>query len=245
MRLTQIHRFPERLLSTVQRGTAFEYRALALLTKHMSMSLTRVGGSYDGGVDLIGWWWVPSKKNLTTTRAWPRMFSSVQFSSGDLRVARAQERAYPPTSFQILSTLPQRLWAARSQIEADYASSHSAKPKRGRWVLRTYENSRGSCSDTPPPPAPAYYNPTRPSPGPSLHAFPEPWSPTTTQQQQQQQQQKSPHPSRSSSPNPPSRATASSRRTHHPSHSFSSIFLLFLQAPAPAPAAMVTVVVVP
>jgi hypothetical protein len=78
MRLTQIHRFPERLLSTVQRGTAFEYRSLALLTKHMSMSLTRVGGSYDGGVDLIGWWWVPSStKNLTTTRAcraFARMF---------------------------------------------------------------------------------------------------------------------------------------------------------------------------
>ena len=67
MRLTQICRFPERLLSTVQRGTAFEYRALALLTKHMSMSLTRVGGSYDGGVDLIGWWWVPSENH--TTRA--------------------------------------------------------------------------------------------------------------------------------------------------------------------------------
>lgn len=70
MRLTQVHRFPERLLSTVQRGTAFEYRALALLTKHMSMSLTRVGGSYDGGVDLIGWWWVPSsKENPSTSRA--------------------------------------------------------------------------------------------------------------------------------------------------------------------------------
>ena len=67
MRLTQIHRFPERLLSTVHRGTAFEYRALALLTKHMSMSLTRVGGSHDGGVDLIGWWWVPSENH--TTRA--------------------------------------------------------------------------------------------------------------------------------------------------------------------------------
>ena len=64
MHLTQI-----RSLSTVQRGTAFEYRALALLTKYMSMSLTRVGGSNDGGVDLIGWWWVPSKDHTTTTRA--------------------------------------------------------------------------------------------------------------------------------------------------------------------------------
>ena len=65
MRLTQILRFPERLLSTVHRGTAFEKRALALLTEHLSMSLTRVGGSYDGGIDLIGWWWVPGENPAT------------------------------------------------------------------------------------------------------------------------------------------------------------------------------------
>ncbi|KAH9968202.1 hypothetical protein BC827DRAFT_1122287 [Russula dissimulans] len=59
MRSTLIRRFSERLISTVHRGTAFENRALALLTKYMSMSLTRVGGSHDGGVDLIGWWWLP------------------------------------------------------------------------------------------------------------------------------------------------------------------------------------------
>ena len=62
MHFTQIRRFPDRLLSTVHRGTAFEYRALALLTKHMSMSLMRVGGKHDGGIDLIGWWWVPCEK---------------------------------------------------------------------------------------------------------------------------------------------------------------------------------------
>jgi hypothetical protein len=109
MRLTQIHRFPERLLSTVQRGTAFEYRALALLTKHMSMSLTRVGGSHDGGVDLIGWWWVPSKETLiTTTRAWSRMFCSVHWQA----TSASRSRAYLHytlsffLSIQILSTLP-------------------------------------------------------------------------------------------------------------------------------------------
>ncbi|KAI9458879.1 hypothetical protein BJY52DRAFT_1267702 [Lactarius psammicola] len=59
MRLTQVIRFSEKLLSNVHRGTAFENRALSLLTEHMSMSLMRVGGSNDGGVDLIGWWWVP------------------------------------------------------------------------------------------------------------------------------------------------------------------------------------------
>jgi Protein of unknown function (DUF2034) len=65
MRFTQIHRFSARLLSTVHRGTAFEKRALALLTEHMSMSLTRVGGSHDGGIDLIGWWWIPTESSAT------------------------------------------------------------------------------------------------------------------------------------------------------------------------------------
>lgn len=67
MRLTQVIRFPEKLLSNVHRGTAFEKRALSLLTEHMSMSLTRVGGSNDGGVDLIGWWWVPGGEKPTMT----------------------------------------------------------------------------------------------------------------------------------------------------------------------------------
>lgn len=106
MRLTQIHRFPERLLSTVQRGTAFEYRALALLTDNLSMSLTRVGGSYDGGVDLIGWWWVPSNNNLTATRTC--VAHTVPFS---VRLNQPNRTLHPPSflsilSCQILSTLP-------------------------------------------------------------------------------------------------------------------------------------------
>jgi hypothetical protein len=98
MRLTQIRRFPERLLSTVQRGTAFEYRALALLTKHLSMSLTRVGGSYDGGVDLIGWWWVPTENRAT------RACSRSIYSGALQPVTRPSP--IDPTLFQIPSTLP-------------------------------------------------------------------------------------------------------------------------------------------
>ncbi|KAJ3503324.1 hypothetical protein NMY22_g18286 [Coprinellus aureogranulatus] len=48
-----------RRLSTVHRGVAFEERALKLLRDHFSMSLTRVGGRGDGGIDLLGWWWLP------------------------------------------------------------------------------------------------------------------------------------------------------------------------------------------
>ncbi|KAG9006819.1 hypothetical protein FRB94_000415 [Tulasnella sp. JGI-2019a] len=47
------------VLSAVHRGTAFETRALGLLQNNLSMSLTSVAGRGDGGVDLIGWWWLP------------------------------------------------------------------------------------------------------------------------------------------------------------------------------------------
>lgn len=46
-------------LSAVHRGVAFEERALSALSE-LSMSLRRVGGRNDGGIDLQGWWWIPS-----------------------------------------------------------------------------------------------------------------------------------------------------------------------------------------
>lgn len=48
-------------LSTVHKGGAFEKRALRLLQSSLSMSLQRVGGRSDGGIDLQGWWWLPSQ----------------------------------------------------------------------------------------------------------------------------------------------------------------------------------------
>jgi len=48
-----------RSLSAVHRGMAFEQRSLAILQRHLSMSLTSVGGKEDGGIDLLGWWWLP------------------------------------------------------------------------------------------------------------------------------------------------------------------------------------------
>ena len=47
------------MLSAVHRGTAFEQRSLQLLQVHFSMALRRVGGKSDGGIDLVGWWWLP------------------------------------------------------------------------------------------------------------------------------------------------------------------------------------------
>jgi len=57
---SHLRRFKSRL-STVHRGTAFEERSRRLLEETMSMTLTRVGGRADGGIDLQGWWWLPLK----------------------------------------------------------------------------------------------------------------------------------------------------------------------------------------
>ena len=46
--------------SNVHRGVQFETRALSLLEQHFSMSLKRVGGRGDGGIDMLGWWWIPN-----------------------------------------------------------------------------------------------------------------------------------------------------------------------------------------
>jgi len=47
-------------LSTVHLGTAFEHRAQDYLQQSLGMALHRVGGARDGGIDLTGWWDLPS-----------------------------------------------------------------------------------------------------------------------------------------------------------------------------------------
>ena len=44
----------------VHKGTAFEHRSRRILQDHLNMSLRCIGGRADGGIDLIGWWWVPT-----------------------------------------------------------------------------------------------------------------------------------------------------------------------------------------
>ncbi|KAI0797274.1 hypothetical protein BC629DRAFT_258607 [Irpex lacteus] len=51
--------------SNVQRGTAFENWSMQVLQTSLSMSLSRVGGRADGGVDLQGWWWLPAKTDAS------------------------------------------------------------------------------------------------------------------------------------------------------------------------------------
>jgi len=55
-------------LSAVHRGVAFEQRSLRVLHEHLSMSLRRVGGRSDGGIDLQGWWWLPTSPDPHSNR---------------------------------------------------------------------------------------------------------------------------------------------------------------------------------
>jgi hypothetical protein len=50
--------------TSVEIGTAFELHALKLLRENFSMALERVAGPGDGGVDLVGWWWLPQLPGL-------------------------------------------------------------------------------------------------------------------------------------------------------------------------------------
>lgn len=47
-------------LSAVTAGTYFEDHCRRLLHQSLCMSLDRVGGAHDGGVDLRGWWYLPT-----------------------------------------------------------------------------------------------------------------------------------------------------------------------------------------
>jgi hypothetical protein len=74
-----LHRAPSTLtrqttLSAVHRGIAYEEHSMRLLQDGLSMSLRRVGGKADGGIDLQGWWWLPSNDSTVhrSTRGYRR-----------------------------------------------------------------------------------------------------------------------------------------------------------------------------
>ena len=53
-------------ISTTAKGTAFENRCIEVLRSNLSMTLERVGGASDGGIDIQGWWWLPVAHSTTT-----------------------------------------------------------------------------------------------------------------------------------------------------------------------------------
>lgn len=86
-------------LSTVHRGNAFEERGLNILQDYLSMSIKRVGGKSDGGVDLQGWWWLPPTSNPATYPPSKEHPSSVLPERRRLRViaqCKAEKKKFSP-----------------------------------------------------------------------------------------------------------------------------------------------------
>jgi len=54
--------------SAIKIGTDFENRARRFLKDTFSMSLGRIGGPSDGGIDLQGWWWLPPLQGLPVSK---------------------------------------------------------------------------------------------------------------------------------------------------------------------------------
>ncbi|ORX37790.1 hypothetical protein BD324DRAFT_680670 [Kockovaella imperatae] len=77
--------------STVAIGTRFENHALKFLNHHLHMSLTRVGRAGDQGIDLRGWWWLPSG----TLRAGPSSSSEGSGMDNTSAVRKGKGRALP------------------------------------------------------------------------------------------------------------------------------------------------------
>jgi hypothetical protein len=78
------------VLSAVHRGVAFEERSLKLLQDNLSMTLKRVGGKSDGGIDLMGWWWLPPA--VTVNLAGTNVAVAGESSSSSSQIGRRRIR---------------------------------------------------------------------------------------------------------------------------------------------------------
>ncbi|KAI0058135.1 hypothetical protein BV25DRAFT_1919509 [Artomyces pyxidatus] len=132
--------YVQKLLSAVHRGTAFENRSLTLLRDHLSMSLTRVGGKSDGGVDLMGWWWVPEFGHLHS---------------------EPEKRAFDHTDADA-TLLPERIPRRRLRV---LAQCKAEKKKMGPAYLRELEGVvyKHVASDGSQPPSHAESSSPRPA----------------------------------------------------------------------------------
>ncbi|KAI0827046.1 hypothetical protein BC628DRAFT_1409864 [Trametes gibbosa] len=86
-------------MTTVMKGRLFEQRSLGFLQDHLSMSLRRVGGKGDGGIDLQGWWWLPAECLPDTDTHLPGRVDSSALPRKRLRIiaqCKAEEKKIGP-----------------------------------------------------------------------------------------------------------------------------------------------------
>jgi len=119
-------------LSPTHKGTAFEHRSLDLLQKHLSMSLRRVGGKDDGGIDLLGWWWLPSS-NVASVSA-EKTFPS---HDGADDAHRRRFRVIAQCKDEKRKTSPKYVRELEGVLYRYVAGTHAHAPTHAQPVLDT------------------------------------------------------------------------------------------------------------
>lgn len=99
-------------ISPVHIGTAFEAHSLRFLNHHLNMSLRRIGGPGDDGVDLSGWWYVPSNAK------------------------RFEKQKNPSGASSISSQMEEEATALPSEFTAGFEGIGSVQPEFGMIGLR-------------------------------------------------------------------------------------------------------------
>lgn len=118
-------RYPSKL-SAVHRGTAFEQRSLQLLQVHLSMALRRVGGRSDGGIDLVGWWWLPfvtESDNIHRPGALPDTDGLLRRRLRVLAQCKAEKKKFSPKYVREM----EGVWHLQSRSSMPLAT-HSPSP---------------------------------------------------------------------------------------------------------------------
>lgn len=113
-------------LSAVHRGAAFELRSLRLLQTNLSMALRRVGGKSDGGIDLVGWWWLPFAAESNTIHRPGALPDSTGLLRRRLRVlaqCKAEKKKFSPNYVREM----EGVWHLQSR-SSDSLSAHSPSP---------------------------------------------------------------------------------------------------------------------
>ncbi|KAF8633891.1 hypothetical protein AX15_001194 [Amanita polypyramis BW_CC] len=119
--------------AAVHRGTAFEERSLKLLQENLSMSLQRVGGKEDGGIDLQGWWWLPTSTPQPSAKLGVRPLPTDRLRLRVIAQCKAEKKKISPRYVRELEGVMFRFLAlpgtASDVLHSGHANSTSENPR--------------------------------------------------------------------------------------------------------------------